>query len=33
MEMETMDNTLLPDHSTGTEGLVSAVETLIRTGA
>ena len=32
MEMGAMDNRLLPDHGTGIEGLVSAVETLIRIG-
>ena len=33
MEMGTMDNTPLQDHGVGTEGLVSTVETLSRTGA
>ena len=33
MEMGTMDNTLLQDEYAVTKGLVSAVETLIRTGA
>ena len=33
MEMGTGDNTLLPDEYAVTKGLVSAVETLIRTGA
>ena len=33
MEMETMDNTLLPDEYAVTKGLVSALETLSRTGA
>jgi hypothetical protein len=33
MEMGTMDDTLLQDHGTGTEGFVRAVETLSKTDA